>query len=399
MKKILELIYWSWLLKFVLFFLFVANTGFIEGFFLNLYEPGKPRMTIKERTKRQIDLHNFTEEKVRRAKKLIEAGEVYFPYHYFHDLAILSDKQKDLGLVVGLNHNFQQLWALTRQNLNNSYSEYDIEIAREKYKKHIDPAKEAREEAFTTIRQMGINGVLNWFFLLYLKTLPLALLLYLIWLNEDKKRNENFCFRSPLSFVLALMAYPFVVAYVFFKWLQYSERRIWAETELRRTKNKIFTFLSDDEIGQIKDFAQSGLSAICWRKQLLAQGLFLKHGLTKAVIATLVMTFLVSLLPRATVIASSKGVVYGTEVITKQLNQLMGQNLARMSIKKDETNNQNDWTDKDLLHEFWSFDFEPMICTFFWMLDCLNIQEFLRDIDHIPITVVWSRVDFSNSPN
>lgn len=397
MKKILELMYRPWLLKFVLFFLFVVNMGFVEGFFLSLHEPEKPTMTIEERANCQIALCNFAKEKIKQAKKLAETGEVYSPYHYFHDLTILSDKQKELGSVVSLNYYFQQLMALTRQSLDNGYGEYDIEIARAKYKKHIDPAREARDEAFTTIGRIGLNGVLNWFLLLYLKTLPLALLLYLIWLNEDKKRNKNFCFRSPLSFVLALMVYPLVVAYVVFKWLQYSERRIWTEAEMRRTKNRIFTFLSDDEISQIRDFAQSGLSAICWRKQLLAQGLFLKHGLTKAVIATLVMAFLMSLLPRATVIASSKKKVYD-EVVAEQLNQL-GHNLARMSIEKDETNNQNDWIDKDLLHEFWLFDFKPQTRAFFWMLNCLNIQEFIKNIDHIPIMAVWPRVDFPNNPN
>ncbi|MCK4540181.1 hypothetical protein KAU09_03440 [Candidatus Parcubacteria bacterium] len=375
----------------------MTSAGFVEGF-LNLHEPGKPTltMTTEERAERQIALYGFAKEKVRQAKNLAEAGEVYSPYHYFRDLAIFSDKQKELELdaVVNLNY-FHQLMYLARQSLDNGYNEYDVKIAREKYKKHIDPAKEARDEAFATIRQMGINGILDWCFLLYFKTLPLALLLYLIWLNEDKKRNKNFCFRSPLSFVLALIAYPFVAAYIFFKWLQYSERRIWAEAELRRTKNKIFTFLSDDEIGQIKDFAKSSLSVICWRKQFLAQGLFLKHGLVKAVIAALVMSFLMLLLPRATVIASSKKKVCDTEIIAEQL----GQNLARMYIEKDETNNQNDWIDKDLLHEFLLFDFRLTARVFSWVLNYLGIQEFVKNIDHIPITAVWPRVNFLNNPN
>ena len=81
---------------------------------------------------------------------------------------------------------------------------------------------------------------------LYLKTLPLVFILYLLWAKEEQGYYKKFLLPKPLKFLLLLILYPFVIGYYICRALQNNGREIYAEAHLRRAK-KLFTHISEEE--------------------------------------------------------------------------------------------------------------------------------------------------------
>lgn len=398
MRKALELIYRARLLKFILFFLFLVNTGLVEGL---LSLPISGQSTDKERIKKQTILIDFVQERIEQAEAFVGQGGVYSSRNYFGDLKRIFDKEKELAISTSVYNESQKLWALLLRSLKNGDAQGDnLEKYRDEYREYIDPGHKPREKFKKQVRRLGLFGVLTWFFILYLKSLPLALILYLIWLNDDwKKEQGKFCFRSPVSFILALIIYPAVIGYLMWQWCSYERRGVWAEAELRRTKNKLFTILSEDEVSQIRQFAQSGLSIGQWQKYLRHQGLIYRHSLIVALLATLIVTLAFAFIPRPSEAKPSK---QRQAIALKQyIAQELGGNLARMSIRGDRAKGeQNDYGDcQDLVYEFCQFWFSPLVRAFKAVVSFFKLKEIYRKIDHVPIAVVQVVVVLSTDSN
>jgi hypothetical protein len=133
---------------------------------------------------------------------------------------------------------------------------------------------------------------------LYVKMMPFAFLLFVIWLYEfycrygrwEKKQETPF--PDPLRFLLVLLGYPLVFAFFTWKSMEEKGRNIVAQAELRRTKRDLFGALSREELSWLKEFKENNLSLSVWKKHLASLNLKPRHCLVAAIIATLVISLL-----------------------------------------------------------------------------------------------------------
>jgi hypothetical protein len=117
-----------------------------------------------------------------------------------------------------------------------------------------------------------------WLIRQYFEGLPFACILLLIWIGEGSDRKKKFFVRSPVSLIFSLLLYPLVFALVFTKWIRNAGRSVYAEVELRRTKDAFLAILSSDELEAIKKFAESRLTRSAWRRKLERRGLVAKRS-------------------------------------------------------------------------------------------------------------------------
>lgn len=391
--KTLRLLWHPRLIKCLLVLVFLTNLGLIELLqrFPALPEFTSSSMTVEDRSKRERELYFFAEEKLNRAKRMISEGQVYSPYHYFADLKSISDEENRLEVkLVNIGNPVFSLERLLYESLiNGLFTDEDIEKAKQPFKYYLDGGGKKGEEAINNtrqhIQQLGWMGVFYWLFLLYLKSLPLAFVLYLIWIKESQKEEVKFKFPRPFRFCLMLSIYPAILAKVIYQWFRVTNRRIWSEAELRRTKQNLFTFLSDDEVRRIKSFAQSTADLSHWRQQLNLQGLKPCHGLAIA----LLVTFVFVLLPKTgEANAKAKKVQDFSNVAIEQLSQ----HLPRMSIDNDNSLSTDNEYGKDLMTEWHNFCFLPLVRFLTIVEIVFTKQEFFQKIDHIPVSAIRPEV-------
>lgn len=131
-------------------------------------------------------------------------------------------------------------------------------------------------------------------FYTYLLNLPSALILFLIWLYQDKKR-----IRKPLSLILLLVIYPFVIAKLIYKWIQvkdssisFLDKKYVLEAELRRTKESFFSALTEDETLIIHEALKKNISRKEFRTSLTKRGLKVKRSFVFALTVTMFLVLL-----------------------------------------------------------------------------------------------------------
>lgn len=363
------------LFRFVLLLCFLANLGFLEAILdSSLQSPTKTKgLPIEQEMENEKTLVNFIREKTRLAREK-DAESAYSPYDYFGDLQEISDMKKELGISITTDPASQEMFSLARKSIKKGlFTDYDISVASEGYKDHVDPMRESREEFHEAIRKAGWSGVLCFLLLIYLKNLDLAFVLFLMWIKEDR---EIFSLRNPFGFVLALIMYPVVMTCVFWQWMKHAEQRIHLEAELRRTKKKLFTVLSDDEVARIRRLVKSGLPASAWRRQLAGQGLVFRHSLALALLVTIIMVIIPRPGESRTWNLSRAGPFFMAE-------QELGHNLARMQIDEGQDDEHGGG-----FHDFLVSGFQEAILLPVQLLrlveEVFSVEEIPKDIDHIP---------------
>lgn len=339
-------------------------------------------MPIQERLMYQHEFNAFLEGLVKQAKAKYSSGQVYSPTDYFGDLQKL-DKVKHAScdgapLKDGMIFKLREL---AMESLKHGYTEEDMYRASNEYKDFLSGAAEGRESTRSNLKEMGLLGVLQWLIIFYLKNLPLALILYLVWIREE---NGRFKFPRPLRFLLALVLYPVIISRSVWRWLRREGRELYAEAEIRRTKKQLFTYLSDEELTRVKGFANSSLSFSHWKRQLAKSGLKPRHGLALA----LVVTFVFLMLPRP-----SKAEAKGAKMIRDGsivLEQMAMTHLPRMSTDADGSQMIQKIfpTDQDADADWPTVDYFQVIQAA-WVPDYLTRKYLLfREIFHIPIWAV-----------
>ncbi len=386
----LGLIFRPWFIKLCLLVLFPLYMGWYQAAWQMIESEGKHENSIEQLQLAQQQ-RIYCRSLVDLAKNKVATGGVYSSLDYFADLKAAHAEKTRIGLKLpGSDSTFLLLHDLSKSRLMSLKGEElriemsKTEEARKDYEGLIDPAEPARQEVFVKIRALGWTGTLVWLLFLYLKIMPFAGALFLVWLFENQEQKREFLFPDPIRFMLSLIIYPITIGRVFGKWLVCKEREYRAEAELRRTKENLFVYLSADEVQRIKEFGKSSLSIFSWQKCLVNSGLEPRHSLSAALAVTMLLS-LVPVLAQAEEIQEKEGGCL-SEIIWAQSME-PGQHLARMSLEDDGQSqlNGNGQQDKLLvLGEL--FDIRPVFAGFYKVQEIgLYIKKFCRQIEHVPI--------------
>jgi len=290
--------------KFLLIVLFLNNIGL---FSIDLSK--SEYVTAPEKPDGGKGDIQYLNEKVRRAEKL---GRAYSPDCYFTDLTDIKLKQKandfDRRALEYVQRSIENLLQVFNNNLKDSqrrlsYEDYtnllcQVELSRNKHQLILlSPEDKRAHEALELKRaQPGywrgvLIKVMNWLSLFYLKNMPLAFVLLLLWWYKDK---ETFRVNNPLSFLICLLLYPLIIIRVWKKQLDLEGRVFAMSIELKRRQKDIFALISDDELSDLKRFARSNLKISDYRLYLENRGFTKRQALTPLVF----MTTLLFLAPR-----------------------------------------------------------------------------------------------------
>jgi len=247
----------------------------------------------------------------------------YGPTEYFTDMVTISKEKRYRGVNYISPGSFMfQHYERTEdrrrvfeENLRaRRYSNEEIDSARTRI---LDPHLVAIGDkmAPADLKPIDWLSVGLWFLRAYFMFMPFAFVLYLVWIRvgertegkyygeeEDTewRRRVNTRLRNFGSLAISLALYPFVLAYVWKKEMSEEMRWYEAEVEFRRTKRKLFTLLSDDELVLVRGWVKRGLSYLEIRKELEACGHTPRHSFATALIATIVVSFAVGFVPKAT---------------------------------------------------------------------------------------------------
>ena len=232
------------------------------------------RLTIEQERESHIRL----ESKIDSATKM---GKYYTAENYFIDLVEIRNQKLD-QIPFGTTYTTQlQSLAMSNSSIDEAI------IARDRHIYEIDPISKEREEAFKNINDQG--GVWEWVQKSYFWLLPWVLILFIIWRYENCHDKKN-VFKSPLSFILCVVGYPIFFAILIFQtWMQ-AQREVRAEVDIRRTKSKLFSILSEDEVASIKRFAKSKISLKQFQQEKSKGKVLYHYGFTSMLIVTLLLS-------------------------------------------------------------------------------------------------------------
>lgn len=284
MKKLLIAV------QFLLLGLFLYNIGIIEIFKHFPHEKGEPANIENDNT-----FQKFVWEKLKQAQT---KGSEYSPECYFSDYAEIMQKKHELpGSLLNMIV-INGMMSISSTNVcHGRWSVKDVDIAREKYKKIVDPQWKNREDFEKETAKKGywsktgkkiIAFLLPWLLSVYLKNLPLAFVLFLIWWYKEYK---TFRVKNPISFAISVLIHPYLIGKLIREKFKEGFYSLCAEVQLRKTKEKFFTLLSRDEISEIRRFAKSNFGRHLLIKRLRRNGLEVRRSFATALLATLLLSF------------------------------------------------------------------------------------------------------------
>ena len=261
------------LVKVLVWLGFITNSGCFHAIWHSFSEDSSPifnfygveikkkKHTREEEGRFSARMFQWEDQKAKEAQKRIDAGGTYSSENYFSDLREFVDSVQVFGQQpAGLFMN--QLLAINR-----SPKQEDIDAARDRYFPEMVAQQIERKKhkvPFIETCRQALRSVWEWCFNWYISSLWLAFFLFLAWRYEADDYSK-LRLRNPVSFTISLVLYPFVIGYNIRKWF----RRVHAEVEIRRGKDKIFSLLSEDEISSIRNFTQSKLSLRQDRKSVV----------------------------------------------------------------------------------------------------------------------------------
>lgn len=252
MKKI------TFFVRLLVFTIFFVNTGIIS------------EMSSRIASDKKVNLMNMpianrlSIEIADRAREQVRKGITYSPDDYFRDINKISRLEDSLSVFGVLPSVTSELQMMLISSIDKGlYTHADIDRAR---KNLADKNEYFREEFFKEVRHTPIMEIICptflWFLKQYVLGLIPAFLLILLWAYEKER------FKNPFSILLSLISYPIFFSIVFFQWTREKGREMYAETQLRRTKDVFLSILSENEVSAIKAFAQSNLSLDTWNADL-----------------------------------------------------------------------------------------------------------------------------------
>lgn len=295
MERVMQ--YLSPILKIALFILLLNNIG-LFSIDLSSDELNAPMKSDGGRADIQ-----YLNEKIRKAEAL---GKDYTVELYFADLTDIDLKKKandfDRNAILSINYSVQTLLNVFGNNVNACIARgvepektklfADIKIAQQKHALAVDP--ETFKESQELEAKMKVPGywsgvlisILLWLGSFYLKNLPLALVLLLLWWYQEK---DTFKITNPLSFILCLIAYPLIIARTWRRQLIEGGRTFALSVEFKRRQADVFSMISDDEIADLKRFAKSNFKISDYSTYLDNRGLKPQHALLPLIFLTAII--------------------------------------------------------------------------------------------------------------
>ena len=340
-------------IKWLLLVIFLFNTGVVGG----LHDLLTTTSSTSEESAAHEVLRGFTAEKLRNAERKTQAKQVYSEEDYFVDLADIFRKMMELELKPGIPNGINFLRGYYHHGA--VLGKHD-EIAKVIYQhKDIELYFQSSE---SLVKRGDLQQVPNWLWNMYVKNFCIALLFLLL-----ESRAYRLGMRNPFSFILLLVFYPVSIGFIFYKWFRLQGRSYIAETEYRRTKEKLFTLLSRDEVAHITKFAKSNASLASFKN-----GLVFRHSFALALLATVVITVLPNQAhaEKECVLLSDGGI---TQV---ELH------LARMDIEDDDTDTA---VPKWCIYNAWEFVGIKLVVGLVFLTKPFHIQEPCFEIDHVPL--------------
>ncbi len=292
MKKMLLFIF-----KTGLFIFFIYNLG-IVNYVTNIEK--HPPAPHKDNFKEQ-DLA-WLNEKYENALKL---GAKYSPELYFADISEIRLKQKrnefDYRALASANNTISNLATIFHQNFNDfkfksnndeiaKYLE-KIKLASKKHDEILNPGISKRREKIASEMRTAnywINlgkSFLLWILDQYLKNLLPAFLLLWLWWYQDKKTIK---IKNPLSFIFCLIIYPVIIIRTWKEKLNQQAKYLLMTVDYRQRQHNLFALFSENEIQEIKRFANSNINLETYRQHLSDNGLVVKHKFFPALVMTLI---------------------------------------------------------------------------------------------------------------
>lgn len=220
---------------------------------------------------------------------------------------------------------------------------------------------------------------------MYLKNLPLALVLFLVWLIEGS--YEWILIPRLFRFVFLLATYPLTIWRV----VKINAFEFMSEADVRRRKADIFSPLSQEEANHLKEAIRSGLTFSQLRRKIADAYPDPQHSLAFAL--TVMLVFTLTLKP-AEAGTKNKGALLGVRVCITFEQILLPQNLPRMGIgNKDEIQSKKTGWPGTYVGEELAIDVSEIAPpSSFVLLSREAIytatQEFLRKIFHVPLQAV-----------
>gem|GEM_PF-4118614 len=248
--------------------------------------------TQEQQMARMDEFRALAEKLLEEGKAKKASGQMYTIDDYYSHLLQIDRKREELGeFPVSMPfYPEQELQELLRDWGARGFNEADQDKAfawfkarSPRFRTEPPEVTKSREHVFAKLRSGGYN---SWAVSQYLSNMVLACFLFLIWACEGEERKKYWTLPSPLHFIVALVFYPLVIAYVCWRWLQETRREWWAEAEMRRTKEKLFAPLSQVDLERLQRFLKSRAHISVWRQELQQRGLRPRHSLAAALFAT-----------------------------------------------------------------------------------------------------------------
>lgn len=288
---------------------FLFATGIPQQFYKASKNPQKdPMMTFSTEEFKTLEITPLNQriylDSLFQLRKEMVKQNRYTSFLYFHDLKQLrmyeqfyrdSFEKAIQGKVNFIDINFAQnelcninldQWRKSRKL---SIGEQDIEKARDYW---FPAGKKARENAVDMSFYDALIGFTNWLLHVYLRGLPFAFILFLIWkLRMKKEFDEEFRWSkeksqmyfgvAPLSFIISVIAWPIILGIDIRN--RFSEVLKKADVVARR--NSLFTLFSSQE-QQLFEIGKK-MSRQEFRDHLDAIGITQKHSFFLALTVTL----------------------------------------------------------------------------------------------------------------
>ncbi len=372
MKKTLVVLF-----KVLLPLFFLYNIGFFSLNFSGLFKNASESAPFNQ--KNNSELIKFVNEKTRKAE---QKDRKYGPYDYFRDLREIKQFEKEHPGTMGYHNMINQLMSLHSNNIKNRYfTGEDVSKARNYFEELDNPGITLRNKIENErFQKTWWPNFSAWLLKVYLKNIPLAFFLFLFWWYQEKK---NLKVSNPLSFFISLIFYPITIGLVIKEALTEESRYYFAEAELRRTKSKMFSILSSDEVADLRRFARSrGLTLSDWKGYLSNQGFTPQHLIIPAITVTILFMFI----PR---------VSFSQEVAPLTSAKVFTENVLIVNIDAPPDIKYSDNTNYQKTQ--FNFDY-PLFNTLFSELNLKNInpvfirawlkkikaQEVILKIEHVP---------------
>ncbi|MFA5163491.1 MAG: hypothetical protein WC441_03095 [Patescibacteria group bacterium] len=384
MKKILPL-----LIKIVLAGLFLYNLHFFYFVTQSFHQAGQKAPPPCKADGGREDIR-FLNEKIQKAKAL---GSNYLAEEYFSDLTAIRLKEKnndfDRSAVLAVNNTLTELMGTFTRNLSNlrghssdqAYRDalFELEDARSRSQETLEPGSSRREQELQA--QMDKPGywhaklvsLLSWLSNFYLKNFFLALSLLWLWWYQEK---NSLRIKNPFSFLICLLLYPLTIGRVWYKLSRDNFRALALQVEFRRRQTDIFALISEDELADIRRFANSRLKLRDYRHYLDQRGLYRHQSLMPALAVTLLFLIVTPITKAQTKVDANLDGHIQTEI---KINAPPGDQGAQIDYSQTPT------ASPALVFD----DYRPIILALASRLLVANCQEkfpgFLKNPDPIPL--------------